>query len=251
MKLFKQVHCLYPMPCSLFSFFSLGALPLHAAVSFSQAVPRSHKYFSLPAGKSLDSKFPPQRLSYTGKPLKPPHLSLSRFKVRNTLFHTVFNIAYSVIKHFEFKVNLLAFSTAFDHSHCLFPWVELAQVFICILFQIFTEATANSFYTEWNIQTKDWDGNVGRLVTWITAITVRWIAMKICADFHEHHRMKFNDFGDPVTFSSGATMNLIFVVKTEMSPQLLHGLLWNLMQTFVFTFGDPLTSCSASIRSAV
>uniref|UniRef100_A0A4W6CSM4 Sodium/hydrogen exchanger n=1 Tax=Lates calcarifer TaxID=8187 RepID=A0A4W6CSM4_LATCA len=79
------------------------------------AVPRSHKYFSLPAGKSLDSKFPPQRLSYTGKPLKPPHLSLSRFKVRNTLFHTVFNIAYSVIKHFEFKVNLLAFSTAFDH----------------------------------------------------------------------------------------------------------------------------------------
>uniref|UniRef100_A0A4W6CS49 Sodium/hydrogen exchanger n=1 Tax=Lates calcarifer TaxID=8187 RepID=A0A4W6CS49_LATCA len=27
------------------------------------AVPRSHKYFSLPAGKSLDSKFPPQRLN--------------------------------------------------------------------------------------------------------------------------------------------------------------------------------------------
>uniref|UniRef100_A0A671XWH5 Sodium/hydrogen exchanger n=1 Tax=Sparus aurata TaxID=8175 RepID=A0A671XWH5_SPAAU len=28
-------------------------------------VPKSHKYFSLPAGKSLDSKFPPGRLSYT------------------------------------------------------------------------------------------------------------------------------------------------------------------------------------------
>ncbi|CAK6959217.1 sodium/hydrogen exchanger 2 [Scomber scombrus] len=31
----------------------------------STMVPKSHKYFSLPAGKSLDSKFPPERLSYT------------------------------------------------------------------------------------------------------------------------------------------------------------------------------------------
>ncbi|XP_035532592.1 sodium/hydrogen exchanger 2 [Morone saxatilis] len=31
----------------------------------SSVVPKSHKYFSLPAGKSLDSKFPPKRLSYT------------------------------------------------------------------------------------------------------------------------------------------------------------------------------------------
>lgn len=30
-------------------------------------MPKSHKYFSLPAGKSLDSKFPPGRLSFTGK----------------------------------------------------------------------------------------------------------------------------------------------------------------------------------------
>nr|UAT87909.1 Slc9a2_1 [Atractoscion nobilis] len=33
--------------------------------SFQTVVPKSHKYFSLPAGKSLDSKFPPGRLSYT------------------------------------------------------------------------------------------------------------------------------------------------------------------------------------------
>uniref|UniRef100_A0A8C4H4A8 Sodium/hydrogen exchanger n=1 Tax=Dicentrarchus labrax TaxID=13489 RepID=A0A8C4H4A8_DICLA len=31
----------------------------------SSVVPKSHKYFSLPAGKSLESKFPPTRLSYT------------------------------------------------------------------------------------------------------------------------------------------------------------------------------------------
>ncbi|KAM6979293.1 sodium/hydrogen exchanger 2 [Tautogolabrus adspersus] len=31
----------------------------------TSVVPKSHRYFSLPAGKSLDSKFPPGRLSYT------------------------------------------------------------------------------------------------------------------------------------------------------------------------------------------
>ncbi|XP_068602045.1 sodium/hydrogen exchanger 2 [Brachionichthys hirsutus] len=31
----------------------------------TSAVPKSHKYFSLPAGKSLDSRFPPERLSFT------------------------------------------------------------------------------------------------------------------------------------------------------------------------------------------
>uniref|UniRef100_A0A8C3AJA9 Sodium/hydrogen exchanger n=1 Tax=Cyclopterus lumpus TaxID=8103 RepID=A0A8C3AJA9_CYCLU len=31
----------------------------------SSATPKSHKYFSLPAGKSLDSKFPPAKQSYT------------------------------------------------------------------------------------------------------------------------------------------------------------------------------------------
>ncbi|CAJ1079654.1 sodium/hydrogen exchanger 2 isoform X1 [Xyrichtys novacula] len=31
----------------------------------TSVVPKSHKYFSLPAGKSLDSKFPPGRVSYT------------------------------------------------------------------------------------------------------------------------------------------------------------------------------------------
>lgn len=34
---------------------------------YFQAVPKSQKYFSLPAGQSLDSRFPPARLSYTGK----------------------------------------------------------------------------------------------------------------------------------------------------------------------------------------
>lgn len=48
------------------SSFSLSLCPRH-----SQVVPKSHKYFSLPAGKSLDSKFPPGRLSYTGETLKP------------------------------------------------------------------------------------------------------------------------------------------------------------------------------------
>ncbi|XP_067460004.1 sodium/hydrogen exchanger 2 [Thunnus thynnus] len=33
--------------------------------SFQTTVPKSQKYFSLPAGKSLDSKFPAERLSYT------------------------------------------------------------------------------------------------------------------------------------------------------------------------------------------
>ena len=49
------------------SSFSLSFCPC-----YSQVVPKSHKYFSLPAGKSLDSKFPPGRLSYTGETLKPP-----------------------------------------------------------------------------------------------------------------------------------------------------------------------------------
>lgn len=57
-----------------FSFFS-PLFTFHSAVLFpcySQVVPKSHKYFSLPAGKSLDSKFPPVRLSHAGKRLKPP-----------------------------------------------------------------------------------------------------------------------------------------------------------------------------------
>ncbi|KAI3356373.1 hypothetical protein L3Q82_017598 [Scortum barcoo] len=41
----------------------------------SSVVPKSHKYFSLPAGKSLDSKFPPARLSYTDDQETMPELA--------------------------------------------------------------------------------------------------------------------------------------------------------------------------------
>lgn len=51
-------HILRRQPLVHLLFFSLRC---------SQVVPKSHKYFSLPAGKSLDSKFSVGRRSYAGK----------------------------------------------------------------------------------------------------------------------------------------------------------------------------------------
>lgn len=70
-------------------------------------VPKSHKYLSLPAGKSLDSKFPPTMLTHIGKLLKttvPPSLE----------------------KSFEMEGSLVSFS----HTFFFFKQIELAKVFM-------------------------------------------------------------------------------------------------------------------------
>lgn len=62
----------YQTRASLSLFYPVFILLPSPPQCCSQGEPKSHKYFSLPAGKSLDSKFPPGRLSYTGKILKLP-----------------------------------------------------------------------------------------------------------------------------------------------------------------------------------
>ena len=59
--------------------------------------------------------------------------------------------------------------------------------------------------------------------------------MKFGTDIYKAQRMNPNDFGDPVTCFSSATVRLKFVVLSEMSKQLLDGLAWNSVRTMATT----------------
>ena len=79
--------------------------------------------------------------------------------------------------------------------------------------------------------------------------TMGWIAMKFATEIHRSQRMYPNDFLDPLTFylvPPWAT----FVAWSKMPQQLLGGLSWNSVHTFMFPSGWVLITLVNTFRLA-
>lgn len=67
--------------------------------------------------------------------------------------------------------------------------------------------------------------------------TIVWIDLKYFADIHGPQKMNLYNFGDHTSVFCTATLRLTFLVQNVTSRQLYYGLLWNLLQIFMFPRG--------------
>ena len=64
----------------------------------------------------------------------------------------------------------------------------------------------------------------------------QYTEVKFCTDIHVP-RLNPTDFSDPLMFHPASLWSLYFVFMSEMSQQLLDGLAWNVIQTFIVLRG--------------